>query len=142
MVVVGHLVAPTGRLGIPLTPELYTTNPPYLDAIRADRLRLLKATTRFFWETARLDRRRGRAAADLELPLLLLQGEDDAMMDVAGTRHWFSRLGVGDKTYRAYPGAGHTLDFEPDRSRYLADMLDWLSARVPSATPRPAGGGA
>jgi alpha-beta hydrolase superfamily lysophospholipase len=130
VVVVGHLVAPTARLGIPLTPELYTTNLRYLDAIRADRLRLLKATTSFFWETARLDRGRRRAAADLDLPLLLLQGEDDKMMDVPGTRHWFSRLGVEDTTYRAYPGAGHTLDFEPDRSRYLADLQVWLAARA------------
>ena len=86
VVVAGQLVAPMFRLGIPLTPELYTTNPRYLDAIRADRLRLLKATTRFFWETGRLDRGRARAAAGLALPLLLLQGEDDAMMDVAGAR--------------------------------------------------------
>jgi alpha-beta hydrolase superfamily lysophospholipase len=141
VVVVGHLVAPTARLVIPLTPELYTSNPRYLDAIRADRLRLLKASTRFFWETGRLDRGRRRAAAGLRLPLLLLQGEDDAMMDVAGTRRWFSGLGVEDKTYRAYPGAGHTLDFEPDRSRYLADMVGWLSARVPSGSSRSTGGG-
>jgi acylglycerol lipase len=141
MAVAGHLVAPTARLRIPLTPELYTTNPRYLEAIRADRLRLLTATTRFFWETGRLDRRRQHAAAGLELPLLLLQGEDDAMMDVAATRHWFSRLGVEDKTYRSYPGAGHTLDFEPDRSRYLADMVGWLSDRVPSGSPRPTDGG-
>ena len=140
-VVAGHLVAPTARLAIPLTPEMYTATPRYLDAIRADRLRLLQATTRFFWETARLDRGRGPAAASLELPLLLLQGEDDAMMDVAGTRHWFSRLGAEDKTYRSYPGAGHTLDFEPDRGRYLADLHGWLSARVPSGSPRPPGGG-
>ncbi|HEX3212890.1 MAG TPA: alpha/beta fold hydrolase [Actinomycetota bacterium] len=140
-VVAGHLVAPTARVPIPLTPELYTTTPRYRDAIRADRLRLLTATTRFFWETARLDRRRRHAAAGLGLPLLLLQGEDDAMMDVAGTRDWFSRLGAEDKTYRAYPGAGHTLDFEPDRRRYLADMVGWLSDRVPSGPSRPAGGG-
>jgi len=138
-VVVGHLVAPTARLAVPLTPELYTTNPYYLDLIRADRLRLLTATTRFFWETARLDRARGRASAGLQLPLLVLQGEEDAMMDVPKTRDWFSRLGVKDKTYQGYPGAGHTLDFEPDRDRYLADMLAWLSARVPPA-PRRAGG--
>jgi hypothetical protein len=37
-------VAPTARLAILLTPELYTGNPRYLDAIRADRLRLPKAT--------------------------------------------------------------------------------------------------
>jgi acylglycerol lipase len=140
-VVVGHLVAPTARLPIPLTPELYTANPPYVDLIREDRLRLLEATTQFFWETARLDRRRRSASAQLNLPLLILQGEEDKMMDVTGTRRWFSRLGVEDKTYVAYPGAGHTLDFEPDRTRYLADMLGWLSARVPLGPPRPRGGG-
>jgi acylglycerol lipase len=139
-VVVGHLVAPTARLPIPLTPELYTANRPYVDFIREDRLRLLEATTRFIWETARLDRRRGRASARLKLPLLVLQGQDDKMMDVAKTRRWFSRLDVEDKTYVAYPGAGHTLDFEPDRSRYLADMLAWLSDRLPSGSPGPTGG--
>ena len=140
-VVVGHLVAPTARLPIPLTPELYTANRPYVDFIRGDRLRLLEATTRFFWETARLDRQRGRASAHLNLPLLVLQGQDDKMMDVPKTRRWFSRLDVEDKTYVAYPGAGHTLDFEPDRSRYLIDMLAWLSDRLPSGSPRSTGGG-
>jgi acylglycerol lipase len=140
LVVVGHLAAPTARLPIPLTPELYTANRPYVDFIRGDRLRLLEATTRFFWETARLDRQRGRASGHLNLPLLVLQGDDDKMMDVAKTRRWFSRLGVEDKTYVAYPGAGHTLDFEPDRSRYLADMLAWLSDRRPSGSPAPTGG--
>jgi acylglycerol lipase len=139
--VVGHLVTPTARLPIPLTPELYTANPPYVDLIRGDRLRLLEATTRFFWETGRLDRQRGRASAHLNLPLLVLQGEDDKMMDVAKTRRWFTRLSVEDKTYVAYPGAGHTLDFEPDRTRYLADMLAWLSDRLPSGSAGPTGGG-
>jgi acylglycerol lipase len=139
-VIVGHLLTPTGRLPIPLTPELYTANPPYLDYIRADPLRLLEATAQFFWETARLDRQRRRASTLLGLPLLLLQGEDDKMMNVPQTRRWFEGLGVEDKTYVAYPGAGHTLDFEPDRSRYLADMVAWLSDRLPSGSPGPTGG--
>jgi alpha-beta hydrolase superfamily lysophospholipase len=138
-VVLGHLVAPTARIGIPLTPEQYTTTPRYLDFIRSDPLRLLEATARFFWQTARLDRRRGGASAQLRLPILVLQGDADAMMDVPRTRAWFAGLGAEDKTYVAYPGAGHTLDFEPDRSRYLADMLGWLSSRAPSPSPRQAG---
>jgi len=140
-VVVGHLVAPRAYLPIPLTPELYTANPPYLDFIRADPLRRLEATTQFFWETARLDRQRGRAGAGLTLPLLLLQGEADKMVDVPATRRWFDRLGVEDKTYRAYVGAGHTLDFEPDRAPYLADLLGWLAVRTGSQRSRPRGGG-
>src|SRR5215218_9644119 len=135
-VVVGHLVRPMAYLPIPLTPELYTANPPYVDLIRADRLRRLEATAQFFWETARLDRQRRRAAARLTLPLLLLQGEADKMIDVPATRRWFDRLGVEDKTYRAYPGAGHTLDFELDRAQYLADLLGWLSARAGSGPSR------
>ena len=130
LVVAGHRLRPAARLPIPLTPELYTANPPYRDLIRADPLRLLEATTRFYWETARLDRRRGDDSARLALPVLLLQGEDDQMMDVPATRRWFDGLSAEHTTYRAYPGAGHTLDFEPDRSRYLADMLAWLSAMV------------
>jgi alpha-beta hydrolase superfamily lysophospholipase len=136
-VAVGHIVAPTARVAIPLTPELYTTTARYLDFIRADRLRLVTATTRFFWETGRLDRHRPRASARLRLPLVVLQGEKDAMMDVPKTREWFSQLGVDDKTYRSYPGAGHTLDFEPDRSQYLEDMVTWLATRVPPRSSRP-----
>ena len=134
VVVAGHLVRPTARLPIPLTPELYTANPPYRDFIRADPLRLLEATTQFFWETARLDRRRRAAGAALRLPVLLLQGEHDEMVDVPATRAWFATVAGDHNTYRAYPGAGHTLDFEPDRGRYLGDMLAWLSTMV---RPRP-----
>jgi acylglycerol lipase len=130
LVVAGHLVRPAARLPIPLTPELYTANPPYRDFIRADPLRLLDATTQFYWQTARLDRRRDRDTARLQLPVLLLQGEADRMMDVPATRRWFDGLGGRHSSYRAYPGAGHTLDFEPDRTRYLDDLLAWLSATV------------
>jgi acylglycerol lipase len=134
LAVTGHLVHPMVRLPIPLTPELYTANPAYRDFVRADPLRLLEATAQFFWQTARLDRRRRTAAARLELPVLLLLGEDDQMMDVPATRRWFDGLGGEHTSYRSYPGAGHTLDFEPDRSQYLGDMLAWLSAMV---RPRP-----
>ena len=66
VVVAGHPVRPMARLPIPLTPELYTTNPAYREFVRADPLRLLEATTQFFWETARLDRRRRTAGARLD----------------------------------------------------------------------------
>lgn len=128
-VVGGHAVVPTAHLAIPLTPEHYTATPHYLDVIRKDRLRLLSVTLRFYWETARLDRLRSKASAAIALPLLVLQGEGDRMMDVPRTLAWVGGLPTDDATYVSYPGAGHTLDFEPDRSAYLDDMLGWMSAR-------------
>jgi alpha-beta hydrolase superfamily lysophospholipase len=130
-VLAGHSVRPTARLPIPLTPELYTAEPGAREWIRADPLRLLDATLSFYWQTARLDRARAAASAGLRLPLLVMQGEADAMMDVAGTRVWFDGLATADRTYLGYPGAGHTLDFEPDPGRYRADLLAWLAARAP-----------
>lgn len=135
-VLVGHIVVPRAQVAIPLTPEQYTTNAPYLEFIRGDPLRLSTVTTQFFWQTARLDLLRRRTSARLSLPLLVLQGEEDAMMDVPGTQAWFAGLPAGDATYRSYAGAGHTLDFEPDRSEYLDDMIAWLSSHVPSRSSR------
>ena len=48
----------------------------------------------------------------------------------AFTEFGLDRLAGDRHTYRAYPGAGHTLDFEPDRAPYLNDLLGWLSAMV------------
>ena len=134
--IIGHLIAPRARIPIPLTPELYTTTPRYLDLIREDPLRLHTATARFFWETGRLDRRRRASSAGLRLPLLVLQGERDAMMDVPKTSRWFAELRTADKTYTGYPSAGHTLDFEPDRAGYVADILGWLRTRAIRPTAR------
>ena len=100
-----------------------------LEVIRHDPLRLFTATAQFFWETARLDRRRAVASARLHLPLFVAQGSADAMMNVPRTRRWFDRLPTPDKTYAAYPGAGHTLDFEADRDAYLDDLWSWLCRR-------------
>jgi alpha-beta hydrolase superfamily lysophospholipase len=127
-VLLGHVVAPTSQVAIPLSPELYTANEEYRRYIRSDPLRLNSATTRFFWETARLDRRRRQATARLQLPVLMLQGDADAMMDVAGTRRWLAEVPSADVTCQGYPGAGHTLDFEPEtnRGRYRADLLRWI----------------
>jgi alpha-beta hydrolase superfamily lysophospholipase len=125
-----HFVTPTAAMRVPLTPEMYTANPKYLEFIRSDPLRQLTVTADFFWETARLDRHRRRASRRLRLPLLVQQGEDDGMMDVPATRRWFNGLTLADKTYHAYPGAGHTLDFEPDPSQYRDDIVAWLRARA------------
>lgn len=128
-VVMTHAVAGDRPIPIPLTPQQYTTNPEYVHFVASDPLRLLSASCRFYWETARLDHRRALASKKLRLPILVLQGEADAMMSPNRTRQWFARLDAPDKRYRAYPGVGHTLDFEADRSEYLDDLKGWLWQR-------------
>jgi muconate cycloisomerase len=124
-----HATRPTTEIPIPLTPGLYTRTKPYLDYIRADPLRLLNATARFFWETNRLDRRRARVAGALRTPLLVLMGEQDAMMDVEATRRWFASAGSPDKTFELIPDGGHTLDFDADPQPYRSRLAEWVVAQ-------------
>jgi dihydroflavonol-4-reductase len=127
------------RIAIPLPAPLYTDDAAYQEAIRRDPLRLLTATTSFFWETARLDRKRGEASARLRLPLLVMIGGADVMMDVDATRQWFSSVPSPDKTFRSYPGLGHTLDFAPDPSEYRDDLVGWIHGHSsPPASARTA----
>ncbi len=130
-----HRTRPAHDLHIPLVPDDYTRNPAYLDYIRRDAYRLLSASSRFFWETHRLDRARDRLAAGLSLPILLQIGESDQIMDTAATCAWLQRLGAPDRTSVVYRGAAHTLDFEPEPTvrAYRADLVGWLRRQIKRA---------
>lgn len=123
-----HRTRPEHDLRIPLVPDDYTRNPAYLEYVRRDAYRLLTASSRFFWETRRLDQARGGLAAGLSLPILLQIGDADRIMDTAATCAWLQRLGAPDRTSVVYRGAAHTLDFEPEPTvrAYRADLLGWL----------------
>jgi alpha-beta hydrolase superfamily lysophospholipase len=127
-----HRTRPEHDLRIPLVPDDYTRNPMYLEFVRRDAYRLLTASSRFFWETRRLDRARDRLAAGLNLPILLQIGEADQIMDTPATCAWLQRLGAPDRTSIVYRGAAHTLDFEPEPTvrAYRADLLGWLRRQI------------
>jgi alpha-beta hydrolase superfamily lysophospholipase len=131
-----HRARPGHELRIPLTPEKYTSNPAYLEYVRRDAYRLLTASSRFFWETRRLDQARDRLAASLTLPILLQIGAADPIMRPMATCRWFHGLNAPSKTVRVYRQASHTLDFEPEPTvrAYRADLLGWLRRHL---APRP-----
>jgi alpha-beta hydrolase superfamily lysophospholipase len=120
------LVSPRRRFDIPLRPDQYTESPRMRAFIAADPLRLLKVTSRFYLETARLDRLAAAAPPAIHLPVLLLQGGRDVIVDVAGIRGWFDRLASADKTLKVYPEIHHILEFEAQQNAYLADLIAWL----------------
>ncbi len=131
----GRLLDPTRPIRIPLEPEMFTTNPPYLQFIRNDPLSLHEVTARFYFEQFFWDRRL-LATEELQLPLLLLQAGQDPIVDGESVRLWFERLRAPAKRYVRYPEFGHILDFEPERERYWADLAGWLdevTAQAPVA---------
>ena len=71
--------------------------------------------------------RQARQEADCQgLPLLLLFGERDRVVDRQATLDWFERLDSGKKERRSYPGLRHELFNERKWAGVVADAAGWL----------------
>ena len=69
-------------------------------------------------------------ARKISLPLLILQGAADKLVDPGGARILFDRVGSADKTIKVYEGLYHEVFNEPERGRVLDDVEKWLAARL------------
>jgi alpha-beta hydrolase superfamily lysophospholipase len=122
-----RLVAPRRRFAIPLNdPELFTASPEYQKFIADDPLALREATARLLFASNSLNIYLRRARRALRRPVLLLLAEKDRIIDNERTRRWLDTLPAGDRTVIEYPGAHHTLEFEPSPRRFLRDVRDWV----------------
>jgi alpha-beta hydrolase superfamily lysophospholipase len=69
-------------------------------------------------------------APEFRVPLLVLHGTADTFTSPAGSRQFFERAGVVDKTYRTYDGAYHNLFVETNREEIYDDIAAWVGARA------------
>jgi alpha-beta hydrolase superfamily lysophospholipase len=129
-----RLMSPGRLFPVPLDePQLFTATPRWLDFLRNDSLALRQATARFFIESVRLDWYLHFAADSVTMPLLTLLAESDRIIDNARTRAYLKRFPTPDKTIIEYPGAHHTLEFEPDPEPFVRDILAWLDRHITQA---------
>jgi len=114
------------RFPIPLEdPRLFTENPKRVRYIAEDDLSLHDLTARFMYESRRLDRMARAAAGTVHVPTLLLLAGRDRITHNEATRSLIYSM-TARKRVITYPGAHHTLEFEPDPEPYFADLVAWL----------------
>lgn len=70
-----------------------------------------------------------RAAAQVGLPVLILQGTADAVVSTDEVRRFYDDLSSGDKTLRLYPGLYHDLPREPERQTIHGELAAWIVQR-------------
>lgn len=126
-----RLVSPTRRFPVPLNdPELFTASPHWQEFLRNDPLALREATCRFLIESVRLDGYLRVVPKHVHLPVLLLLAEGDRIIDNERTRRFVGRFASTSVEVIEYPGAHHTLEFEPEPRQYLTDMRGWLEKQI------------
>jgi alpha-beta hydrolase superfamily lysophospholipase len=111
---------------IPLNdPELFTSDPRWLDFLRKDERSLHLATARFLVSSVHLDRQLPRAARSVRVPTLLLLAGKDRIIDNDRTRRFVESFPVADRQITEYPGRAHTLEFE-DPQKLERNLTDWV----------------
>lgn len=69
-------------------------------------------------------------AADFQPPLLLLHGEADRLVNVAGSRKFYEQVKQPDKKLIIYPGGYHESHNDLHKEQMLADLESWLEAHL------------
>lgn len=79
------------------------------------------------------DERLKQGFARITLPVLILHGTEDKVTKPSGSQHFYEQSGSTDKTLKLYEGHFHDLLNDLDKERVLADIQQWLEARIPAA---------
>lgn len=95
-----------------------------------------KATARLGAEMLEAMQRITAEANRIRLPILILQGGADKLVDPAGPRRLHHLVGSTDKTLKVYEGLYHEVYNEPEHEQVLRDFESWLDKRLPTTTHR------
>jgi len=119
-------VTPTLAINLGIEAASLTRDPDALAAYDADPLVTGKATVR--WGTESLDtvERIKAGMAEIELPILVVHGDDDHLNLVAGARALYEAVRSADKTMRVYPGVLHEPHNDLGHEQLAADVTAWL----------------
>lgn len=130
-ITLARVFRPSKFFPIPLNdPKLFTTSPDWQRFVEEDQLGLREATSRMLFGNFALNIYLRRARKLVKLPILLLLAEHDDIIENAGVRAYVEQLPSTDKQIIEYPGAHHTLEFEPEGHAHVGDLIGWLDRHV------------
>ena len=69
-------------------------------------------------------------ANKIEIPLFILQGSADHLVDPSGAQMLYEKASSADKTLKIYEGLYHEVHNEPEREMMFKDLEAWLEAHV------------
>ena len=114
-----------------MNPKDVSQDPTVVDAYVNDPLVCAgKITARLGTELLRTMRLVTEHAAEIRLPIMIIQGSDDKIVDPAGAQLLYDLVGSEDKTIKIYDGFYHELFNEPEYEQVLNDVETWLKAHL------------
>jgi len=113
-------------------PSMLSHDPEMIRAHANDPLIHYKISARLFLEFQKMRGSLSRSAPQLSVDALLLQGGQDPVASPTGSTRWAREAPPGRLTVRLYPGFLHEVLHESERAKVLADLGEWLNAKLAS----------
>lgn len=124
-------VLPRLRMPSGVHRQRVTRNEDVVRATDADPLMVHVASVRFFNELVRAQEAALAEAGRIRLPLQLLQGGADEIVEPDASIAFGARVASPDKDVRMLDGLHHEIMNEPERDDVLRDIADWLDRHLP-----------
>ncbi|HSE30028.1 MAG TPA: lysophospholipase [Pyrinomonadaceae bacterium] len=75
----------------------------------------------------------------IKLPVLILHGTEDKATNPSGSQFFYDTTGSTDKTLKLYEGHYHDLLNDLDKEMVMADITNWIDARIPATQTKAVG---
>lgn len=128
------LIAPRTRFRTQIRDDQLTTNDAALEHRRADPLTHRSVTAGWYFQVLDAVCDAWTDAERLTLPLLLLQGDADPIVEPDAPYRWLPRVASTDKTLQVLPNQLHELLHEPGWEQTVDEVLAWLDRRIRGAS--------
>ena len=114
--------------------EDFSRDPAWIKTMNEDPLLADEVQpTRTVAALVRADERLKKEFPKIILPVLILHGTADKATRPSGSQEFFDRAGSEDKTLKLYEGHFHDLLNDHDKEKVMADIKEWIGARVPTS---------
>jgi alpha-beta hydrolase superfamily lysophospholipase len=123
-------IMPTFSISTGLDPNLLSHDQEVVKKYMEDPLVHKVVTARWGTEYRRAQEETMRSADKLILPCLIIQGGADGIIDPTVATELYRRIKGSDKTLKIYDGFYHESLNEIGKESVLADIDNWLSARI------------
>jgi len=125
-------VAPWLTLRGDLRAGVLTRDPEIQEEHRTDPLRHNRISPPLFFGMVEGGELLMARASEIRIPILMLIGGQDSLIDPAASREFFERLGSEDKTLLFYPKMLHEPLNELGREQVFDDLVRWFEPRLPA----------
>ncbi|MEH7544392.1 MULTISPECIES: alpha/beta hydrolase [Bacillaceae] len=126
-----NVVYPSLRMNSGLSVQMATRNDDVREADANDTLYVTKISIRWYRELVGAIKEAFENLEDTQdLPMLVMQGGDDKIVNKATVKEWFNHVPLSEKRFKEWPKCYHEIFNEPEREEVFEYAKDFVNSQL------------